>query len=83
MMPAQECLRNFIHQSLMVQAGTKPDHYFLLLDFMPYVEAKLTANADYSDRYEFSRKCFINMACAGKFSSDRTIKGYANDIWKI
>jgi glycogen phosphorylase len=61
----------------------KPDHYFLLLDFMPYVEAKLTANADYSDRYEFSRKCFINMACAGKFSSDRTIKGYANDIWKI
>ncbi len=60
----------------------KPDHYFLLLDFLPYCEAKLKANKDYSDTYEFRRKCFFNTANAGKFSSDRTIRDYANEVWK-
>ncbi|HWT74583.1 MAG TPA: glycogen/starch/alpha-glucan phosphorylase [Mobilitalea sp.] len=59
----------------------KPDHYFLLLDFIPYCEAKLQVNKDYSDAYSFRRKCFINTANAGKFSSDRTIKDYANEVW--
>ncbi len=62
----------------------KPDNYYLLGDFESYVEAKLRANADYRDnRNEFIRKCWINMCNAGKFSSDRTIEGYANDIWHI
>lgn len=60
----------------------QPDHYFLLLDFIPYCEAKLKVNQDYSDTYAFRRKCFINTANAGKFSSDRTIRDYANEIWK-
>jgi glycogen phosphorylase len=59
----------------------KPDHYFLLLDFIPYCEAKLRVNRDYSDTYAFRRKCFINTANAGKFSSDRTIRDYANEVW--
>lgn len=59
----------------------KPDHYFLLLDFISYCDAKLKVNKDYSDTYVFRRKCFINTANAGKFSSDRTIRDYANDIW--
>ncbi len=59
----------------------KPDHYFLLLDFIPYCEAKLRVNKDYSDSFSFRRKCFINTANAGKFSSDRTIKDYANEVW--
>jgi starch phosphorylase len=59
----------------------QPDHYFLLLDFIPYCEAKLKVNYDYSDTYNFRRKCFINTANAGKFSSDRTIKDYYNEIW--
>ncbi|MGN1339596.1 MAG: glycogen/starch/alpha-glucan phosphorylase [Oscillospiraceae bacterium] len=61
-----------------------PDHYYLLGDLESYVEAKLKSNADYRDhRNEFTRKCWINMANAGKFSSDRTIAEYARDIWKI
>lgn len=61
-----------------------PDHYYLLGDLESYVEAKLKANSDYRDhRNEFTRKCWINMCNAGKFSSDRTIADYARDIWKI
>jgi starch phosphorylase len=58
-----------------------PDHYYLLLDFLPYCEAKLQLNKDFSDRFAFRRKCFINTANAGKFSSDRTIRDYASEIW--
>ncbi|MGN1119835.1 MAG: glycogen/starch/alpha-glucan phosphorylase [Oscillospiraceae bacterium] len=61
-----------------------PDHYYLLGDLEAYVEAKLKANADYRDnRDEFMKKCWINMACSGKFSSDRTIADYAEEIWQI
>lgn len=61
----------------------KADHYYLLYDFLPYCEAKLKANADYSDRFRFIQKCLINTANAGTFSSDRTIIQYANEIWKL
>ena len=61
-----------------------PDHYYLLGDLESYVEAKLKTNADYrSDRTGFMRKCWINMSCSGKFSSDRTIEDYCREIWKI
>ncbi|MCL2077260.1 MAG: glycogen/starch/alpha-glucan phosphorylase [Oscillospiraceae bacterium] len=61
-----------------------PDHYYLLGDFNSYVNAKLLINADYRDkREEFHKKCWLNMASAGKFSSDRTIKDYAENIWRI
>lgn len=59
----------------------QPDHYFLLLDFVSYVDAKLKVNQDYKDTYTFRRKCFINTCNAGKFSSDRTIADYTKDIW--
>ena len=61
----------------------RPDHYFHLLDFLPYVETKLRANRDYRDRMAFGRKCLINTAMAGKFSSDRTIQEYAQELWHI
>jgi glycogen phosphorylase len=61
----------------------KPDHYYLLLDFESYIDRKLEAIGDYSDRYNFARKCFHNTANAGSFSSDRTIEEYARDIWHI
>ncbi|BCN32947.1 glycogen/starch/alpha-glucan phosphorylase [Anaeromicropila herbilytica] len=61
----------------------KADHYYLLEDLIPYIDAKLRVNKDYSNTYEFRRKCFINMANAGTFSSDRTIREYAEDIWKV
>lgn len=59
----------------------KPDHYYLLLDFIPYCDARLRANKDYSDMYSFRRKCLMNTANAGKFSSDRAIREYAQEIW--
>ena len=61
----------------------RADHYYHLLDFLPYVEAKLRANRDYQDRMAFGRKCLINTASAGKFSSDRTIREYASELWHI
>ncbi|MBC8585345.1 glycogen/starch/alpha-glucan phosphorylase [Youxingia wuxianensis] len=61
----------------------KADQYYLLLDFIPYCEQRLKVNRDYADRLSFTRKCFLNTANAGKFSSDRTIMEYANEIWDI
>lgn len=71
-----------LYDSLLKGASWhKPDQYYLLLDFIPYCEAKLKANHDYKDQMAFRRKCFINTANAGKFSSDRTIRDYVNEIW--
>lgn len=73
-----------LYDSLLEGASWhKPDNYYLLEDLLSYVDAKLQANKDFSDTYAFRRKCFINTANAGKFSSDRTIHDYAVDIWKI
>ncbi len=60
-----------------------PDNYFLLADFPAYCEARLTANRDYRDREAFTRKCLLNTAAAGYFSSDRSVEEYAADIWHI
>ena len=61
----------------------KPDHYYLLLDFNDYLETKKRVNADYKNKREFYKKCWLNMCNAGKFSSDRTIKQYAEEIWHL
>ena len=61
-----------------------PDHYYLLGDMRSYVETKLRCISDYrSDRLAFARKQWLNMCNAGKFSSDRTIADYAENIWNI
>ena len=60
-----------------------PDPYFVLYDFNSYRDARLRANRDYRDRLAFGRKALENIAAAGYFSSDRTIREYARDIWKI
>ncbi len=60
-----------------------PDHYYLLGDLESYVEAKLRCNQDYKDRMAFAAKQWQNICHAGKFSSDRTIAGYAEEIWQI
>ena len=61
----------------------RPDPYFLLQDFRAYQEARLKANRDYRDRMAFGRKCLMNVASAGKFSSDHTVRQYADEIWKV
>ena len=60
-----------------------PDPYFVLYDFNSYRDARLRANRDYRDRLAFGRKALENIAAAGYFSSDRTIREYARDIWKV
>ena len=65
----------------LVEGGN--DQYYLLLDYPSYIEAKLKANAEYADREEFGRKCLMNVASAAKFSSDRTIRQYAEEIWHV
>ena len=61
-----------------------PDHYYLLGDLKSYVETKLRCISDYnSDRLAFAKKQWLNMCRAGKFSSDRAIADYAENIWKI
>ncbi|SET10345.1 maltodextrin phosphorylase [Natronincola peptidivorans] len=59
-----------------------PDHYFLLRDFQEYREAQQRIDIAYQDRISWAKKCWMNLANAGKFSSDRTIKQYAEEIWK-
>lgn len=57
------------------------DYFMHLADLMSYAEAQQQVGELYADQAEWSRKAIINVACSGKFSSDRTIMEYANDIW--
>jgi starch phosphorylase len=61
----------------------KPDNYFLLADFESYVNMRLKAIYDYRQRENFSKKCWMNIASAGRFSSDRTVTEYAEELWKL
>ena len=73
-----------LHRSLLFGNGwQKPDYYFVLQEMLPYIDRKLDALNDYKDLRAFARKCIVNTASAGKFSSDRTIRQYADEIWHI
>jgi starch phosphorylase len=62
----------------------RPDNYFLLADLEGYVDTKLRALYDYKNsRYVFAKKCWMNIANGGFFSSDRAVKEYALDLWKL
>ncbi|MBQ6506736.1 MAG: glycogen/starch/alpha-glucan phosphorylase, partial [Clostridia bacterium] len=59
-------------------------HYFVLKDFPSYLETKLRAIRDAGlEPAAFAHKCLMNVACSGKFSSDRTILQYAKEIWNL
>ena len=60
----------------------KPDHYFLLKDYESYKAAKLRAIRATEDEVAFAKMCLYNIAGAGKFSSDRTIEEYWNELWR-
>ncbi|WP_339008669.1 glycogen/starch/alpha-glucan phosphorylase [Fusobacterium varium] len=73
-----------IHRSLMENAPwQQADQYFVLEDFESYRKAQKTINKEYRDRMGWAKKQLMNIANAGKFSSDRTIKEYADEIWHI
>ncbi|MBQ8556928.1 MAG: glycogen/starch/alpha-glucan family phosphorylase [Clostridia bacterium] len=76
-------LKELVSSLLVGASWHQPDHYFLLHDFNSYMEAKLRCNRDYRDSIAFAKKCLYNVASAGKFSSDRTIRQYADEIWHV
>ena len=81
--PTDDDQRELYHALLDGASWHRADHYFLLMDYASYLEAKLRANKDYADRMTFGRKCLVNVASGAKFSSDRTIRQYASEIWHI
>ena len=81
--PTDDSQRDLFHALLDGTHWHKADHYFLLMDYESYLEAKLRANRDYADHLAFGRKCLMNIASGAKFSSDRTIRQYAEEIWHI
>ena len=81
--PTDDAQRELYHSILDGTGWHKADHYYLLWDYQSYIDAKLKANRDYRDRLAFGRKCLINIASGAKFSSDRTIRQYAEEIWHV
>ena len=81
--PTDDGQRDLFHALLDGTHWHKADHYYLLLDYASYFDKKLQVNRDYTDRMTFGRKCLMNVASAAKFSSDRTIRQYAEEIWHI
>ena len=61
---------------------TGGDHYMHLADLRSYLDADQQLINLYAKPSDWARKAILNVASSGKFSSDRTIKEYANDIWK-
>ncbi len=59
------------------------DHYFILADFDGYRQKQWEVDRAYRDRLAWGRKAWANVSNAGKFSSDRTIEQYAEEIWRI
>ena len=63
--------------------GNRADVYYLLADFDAYCKAQEEVNRRYKDQTAWAKSCLINIANAGKFSSDRTIEDYVKDIWHL
>ena len=72
-----------IYDSLLTNRYGVADRYFILADFRSYAEAQKRVEEAYRDRRGWARKAMMNTACAGKFSSDRTIKEYVDEIWHL
>ena len=71
-----------VFQPLLAELYTR-DTYMVLADFDAYVKAQADAGTAYQDRDAWSRMSILNTARSGKFSSDRAIRQYCDDIWKI
>ena len=82
--PADDGLRE-LYAALTVGASWhRPDHHFVLKDFASYQEARLRAYADYkNDPRGFALKSLKNIANAGNFSADRSVRQYVKNIWKL
>ena len=73
-----------LHNSLFMKQGSnRPDVYFILKDFRAYAEAQEKVEAAYRDKDRWAKMALLNTACCGKFSSDRTIREYVEELWKL
>jgi len=73
-----------LYNALLVDGGyNRPDPYFILKDFRSYAEAQKRVEAAYRDEKGWAKMAMLNVAHAGKFTSDRTIQEYVDDIWKL
>ena len=70
-------------QPIVDTLTTHGDHYLLLADYASYIECQDKVDALYRDTDEWTRKAILNVAGMGKFSSDRTISQYAEEIWEV
>ena len=73
-----------IYNSLLNTNDTQyADTYFNLKDFRSYADAQAKISETYQDEKKWTRMAMMNTACCGKFSSDRTIQQYVDDIWHL
>lgn len=75
--------RDIYNSLLNTQNASRADMYFILADFKSYAAAQERVEAKYRNEAAWARSAILNTACAGKFSSDRTIQEYVDDIWKL
>lgn len=78
-----ELFREIYDSLLNGYNGARPDEYFVLKDFASYAEAQDRVDKAYRDKDKWAKMAILNTAHSGKFSSDRTIQEYADDIWNL
>ena len=78
-----ELYRDLYNSLLNNQGGARADMYFILKDFRSYADAQARAMEAYKDTDKWAKMALKNTACCGKFSADRTIQEYVDDIWHL
>ena len=78
-----ELFRDLYNSLLNTQCTQYADTYFVLKDFRSYAEAQQRVQEAYVDQDRWARMAMMNVANVGKFSSDRTIQEYVDDIWHL
>ncbi len=78
-----ELFRDLYNSLLNTQCTQYADTYFILADFRSYVEAQKRVMEAYKDEKNWAKSAILNVAHSGKFSSDRTIQEYVDDIWHL
>ena len=78
-----EMYRDLYNSLLNNQGGSRADMYFILKDFRSYADAQARAMEAYKDKEKWAKMALKNSACCGKFSADRTIQEYVDDIWHL
>ena len=79
----KEMYRDLYNSLLTAQGGSKADTYFILKDFRSYAETQKKVEEAYRDKDRWAKMALLNTASCGKFSSDRTIQEYVDDIWHL